>query len=170
MATPYLGEIRVMTFGFTPKGWMACNGQLLAINSYQALFALLGTQYGGNGVQTFALPNLQGRVPVGVGGALGLVQGEFAGEENHTLVTAELPAHSHLVRASTSQASSSNPSGALPAIAATGDACYADGSGNTTLAAASVGAAGGTQPHANLQPFLTLNFCIAASGIFPSRG
>jgi len=170
MATPYLGEIRAMAFGFTPHGWLACDGQLLAINSNQALFALLGTQYGGNGIQNFALPNLQGRVAVGPGGALGMVQGESLGEENHTLLAAELPAHSHLVRASTSQANSPSPAGALPAIAATSDACYAAGSGNTTLAAASVGAAGGAQPHANLQPFLTLNFCIAASGIFPSRG
>ena len=164
MGTPYLGEIRTFSFGFPPKGWAACNGQLLPINQNQALFALLGTQYGGDGVATFALPNLQGRVPWGF--ASSFPQGTKAGEETHALTVAEMPEHTHQANASASTPSLISPQGGAwttqtaNAYAATPD---------STLAAVAVGTAGGSQAHENRPPFLVVNFCIALQGIFPSR-
>ena len=164
MATPYLGEIKVLSFNFPPKGWAFCNGQLLAINQNQALFALLGTNYGGNGTSTFALPNLQGRVPLHMGE--GRVLGESSGEENHTLLTAELPTHVH-----TLQASSANGDTAVPAAHVLSSVSDAYGPANevSSLNSTALASDGAGQPHENMMPFLVLNFCIALSVIFPTQ-
>ena len=168
MGTPYLAEIRVTSFAFAPKGWAMCNGQLLAINQNQALFALLGTQYGGNGTTTFALPNLQGRAPMHFSGAQPI--GQAGGEEVHTLTAAEMPAHVHALRASGKAAASSSPNGGvLAAPARGGTPAYAAPANLVALNPAAVTAAGGGQPHENRPPFLAVNFIIALQGIFPSR-
>ncbi|MGB6687508.1 MAG: tail fiber protein [Terracidiphilus sp.] len=164
MSTPYLGEIRIVSFNFAPKGWALCNGQTLAINQNAALFSLLGTTYGGNGTTTFALPNLQARMPVHVGS--GFVQGQAAGEVNVTLITSQLPAHTHTAQGVTSNASSASATG--NAWAVTAQNAYA-ASPNTTMAPAAAASAGGSQPHPNMPPYLVLNFVIALQGIFPSR-
>ena len=167
MSTPYLGEIKVISFNFAPKGWALCNGQLLPINQNQALFSILGTTYGGNGQTDFALPNLQGRMPVHVGN--GIVLGESAGEEAHTLTVGELPAHSHPALARTAVAATepgTSPAGAL--WAGSGKVAFA-ATANVAMNPQSVGAAGQSQPHTNLGPYLVLNFVIALQGIFPSR-
>ena len=153
-----------MSFNFPPKGWALCNGQLLPINQNQALFALLGTMYGGNGQTTFALPNLRGRVPIHVG--RGFTQGEMVGEEAHTVTISEMPTHTHVLQASGSDANQPNPSGALLAGA---NNAYAPPSSLTTLTPGTVNNTGGSQPHENRHPFLTLSWCIALQGIFPSR-
>lgn len=163
MSTPYLAEIRIFSFNFPPKGWAACNGQLLPISQYTAVFALVGTSYGGNGTTNFALPNLQGRVPVHTGN--GFVLGESAGEAAHTLTTLELPAHTHVPVASSDAANVGNPAGSRWAQ---GNSAY-NPVANATMNSACVATAGGGQPHENRPPFLVLNFCIALTGIFPSR-
>ncbi len=154
MSEPFLAEIRVFPFGYAPRGWARCEGQLLPINQNQALFSLLGTTYGGNGTTTFALPDLRGRTAVGPGAQVGL--GEVGGEEAHTLTPAEA-AHGWGVSA---PATTARPTGALPANGGA-YASPADGP--------SVGPVGGGQPHENRAPFLAINFCIALQGIFPSR-
>ncbi len=164
MSEPFLSEIRIFSFNFAPKGWAMCDGQLLPINQNQALFSLLGTTYGGDGRSTFSLPNLQGRIPVHVGG--GFTLGQIGGEETHKLNINELPAHYHTVIASSSAANVSDPTGAFWADGAKSN--YA-ASPNTTMDPASVLPAGGSQPHNNLSPYLTLNFCIALQGIFPTQ-
>ena len=168
MSTPYLGEIRVTSFSFAPIGWLMCNGQLLPINQYQALFAILGTTYGGNGVNNFQLPNLQGRVPIHFGA--GFTQGQQGGEAAHTLTLSELPAHTHQLYASADLANASLPANALPAVKPRGGRdIYGPVAAPTPLESTAVGATGGSQPHENRPPYLTLNFIIAMSGIFPSR-
>jgi len=163
MSTPYIGEIRIVSFNFAPKGWALCNGQLLAINQNQALFSILGTTYGGNGQVNFALPNFQGRAPLHFGS--GFTLGQIAGEENHTLITTEMPTHTHLVSASS----------AIPDAGTMANNSWAANPGaygsnvTTTMNPASIGNAGGNQPHSNMQPYLVLNFIIALQGIFPSR-
>ncbi len=164
MSTPFLGEIKVVSFNFPPKGWAFCNGQILAIASNTALFSLLGTTYGGNGIETFALPNRQASMPIHVGN--GFVQGSIGGESAHTLLTEEIPAHTHAAQgvstaASTASATSNtwaasiqNPYSATPI---------------TTLAPNTISTTGGGQPHPNMPPYLVLNFIIALVGIFPSR-
>ena len=164
MTEPFIGEIQVFPFGFAPRGWAQCNGQLLPINQNQALFSLLGTMYGGDGRTTFALPDLRGRVALGVGP--GYSQGQQAGEEAHTLSVSEMPAHTHGANASSAAPSTSNPAGAAWANA--GASSYA-ASPNAPMAGNAVAPAGGGQPHENRSPYLTLNFCIALVGIFPSR-
>ena len=164
MTEPFIGEIQVFPFGFAPRGWAQCNGQLLPINQNQALFSLLGTMYGGDGRTTFALPDLRGRVPVGVGN--GFVQGQRAGEEAHTLIVPEMPAHAHQAIASSASPSSPNPSGAT--WANMGANSYT-ASPNAPMAGNAVAPAGGGQPHENRSPYLALNFCIALVGLFPSR-
>jgi microcystin-dependent protein len=164
MAEPFLAEIRLVSFAYAPSGWALCNGQLLPINQNQALFSLLGTNYGGDGRTTFALPNLQGRVPVHVG--QNILLGQQGGEASHTLLQAEMPAHSHLAQGSSGNPDSP-PANAVWA-AAPADA-YSSGPPNTTLHPSALSAAGGSQPHENRQPFLVLNFVIALQGIFPSR-
>ena len=163
MAEPFLSEIRIMSFGFAPKGWALCNGQLLPINQNQALFALLGTTFGGNGQTNFALPDLRGRVPIHVGS--GHILGERAGEQAHTVGQAEMPAHSHFVNASNSDGNTNLPPGTLPAAAAN---VYGPPNALTPIESSTVTNVGGSQPHQNMQPFLTLSFCIALQGIFPS--
>lgn len=163
---PYLGEIRIMAFDFNPHNWALCNGQLMSIQQYVALYSLLGTIYGGNGVSTFALPDLRGRIPLH--NSYDYVLGQSGGEVSHTLSAAEMPAHNHTWRGSTAVATTGAPAGAV--VGAKGrfgrDLL---GAANTTLAPASVGSAGGNLAHDNMQPYLTLNFVIALSGVYPPR-
>jgi microcystin-dependent protein len=174
MSEPFLGEIRVFGFNFAPKGWAKCNGQLLPINQNQALFALLGTQYGGNGITTFALPNLQGRAPVGVGtgsgGAPTVTQGETGGAQHVALTVNQLPAHNHLVNCHGANGNRNSPTGNFPArdLVHLFDT-YADTSDNHTMNAQTIANTGGNQPVPTLSPFLGLNFCIALFGIFPTQ-
>ena len=163
MAEPYLAEIRIFSFNFPPKGWAQCNGQLLPINQNQALFSLLGTNYGGDGRVNFALPNLQGRMPVHVGN--GIVLGEVGGETAHTLTSSELPAHTHAAVGSSTPANLGVPTNNLWAA---GNAAY-NPTPNTTMNPASILPVGGSQAHENMSPYLVLNFCIALQGIFPSQ-
>ena len=168
MAEPFLGEIRVMSFNFSPRGWALCNGQLLPINQNQALFSLLGTTYGGNGQTNFALPNFQGRTPVHVGN--GFIMGQAGGEAAHTLTVAELPTHNHAENASTNAASTNSPSATTVLAQSAAANLYAAAGSN--LVAMNPGAltnVGGSQAHQNMQPYLALNFSIALQGIFPSR-
>lgn len=167
MAEPFLSEIRIMSFGFAPKGWALCNGQLLPINQNQALFSLLGTTYGGNGQVNFALPNLQGRTPIHRGEGYAL--GETGGEQAHTLTAAETPSHTHVLNG-TSSAGTANP--AVPGgnlLATANLPAYGAANNLTPMNAASISNVGGSQAHPNMQPFLTLNFSIALQGIFPSQ-
>lgn len=164
MAEPFLSEIRIMSFGFPPKGWALCNGQLLPINQNQALFSLLGTTFGGDGRVNFALPDLRGRLPIHVGGSHTL--GERGGEQAHTLSAAEIPTHVHVVQASSTTGNTAN--GANNLLATVPGRLYTDASNTTTLAPGTITSVGGGQAHLNMQPFLTLNFSIALQGIFPS--
>jgi microcystin-dependent protein len=167
MAEPFLSEIRIMSFGFAPKGWALCNGQLLPINQNQALFSLLGTTYGGDGRVNFALPNLQGRVPIHRGP--GYTLGERGGEPAHTLTTSELPTHIHRLHASTGPASTNVPAGNTVLAASNPQNIYGPTSNFVPMAPSEIGNAGGSQSHQNMQPFLTLTFAIALMGIFPSQ-
>lgn len=163
MGTPYLGEIRIFSFSFPPKGWAFCNGQTLPINQNQALFAILGTTYGGNGTTNFLLPNLQGRVPVHVGS--GILLGQSGGETAHTLIAPEMPAHTHQATGSSTPANLGDPTGNLWAA---GNAAY-NPAPNTTMNPGCITSIGGSQPHENMSPYLTLSICIALQGIFPSQ-
>jgi microcystin-dependent protein len=163
MAEPFLSEIRIMSFVFAPKGWALCNGQLLPINQNQALFSLLGTTFGGDGRVNFALPDLRGRTPIHVGG--GHTLGERGGEQAHTLSIAELPTHTHVLQGSNTNAATNSPTNNVLANAT---AVYHSPSSLTALNPGSVTNVGGSQAHLNMQPFLTLSFCIALQGIFPS--
>ncbi len=153
-----------MAFGFPPKGWALCNGQLLPIMQNQALFSLLGTTYGGDGRTNFALPNLQGRIPIHFGA--GYVLGQNGGEQVHTLSVNEIPAHFHVAQASRDNGSSPIP-GTTSVLGAVNNA-YGPSANTVTLAPATIDSTGGSQPHQNLQPFLALSFCIALQGIFPT--
>ena len=163
MAEPFLSEIRMMSFVFAPKGWALCNGQLLPINQNQALFSLLGTTFGGDGRVNFALPDLRGRVPIHVGS--GHTLGERAGEPAHILSIAELPTHTHVVSGSPSNA---NVAPAVGNVLAAANNAYGPAASLVALGATSLANTGGSQAHLNMQPFLTLSFCIALQGIFPS--
>lgn len=164
MSSPFISEIRIMSFNFPPKGWAFCNGQLLPINQNQALFSLLGTTYGGDGRVNFALPNLQGSVPVHTGN--GFTLGQKGGEVNHTLLVGEMPAHNHPVFGSSNNGDNVTPAGnVLGAVAG----LYGPPSTPTAISPSTVSATGGSQPHTNLQPYLALAFCIALQGIFPSQ-
>ncbi|WP_395688256.1 phage tail protein [Caenimonas koreensis] len=179
MSQPFLSEIKVVSFNFAPKGWAMCNGQTLPINQNQALFALLGTTYGGNGQTTFALPNLQGRVPIHMGA--GFTLGERAGEIAHTLIQQEMPTHNHVVsgRGDTMPATAANsvPTGKTFAggqVAQQGGQSvalnlYGPYASLVAMAPDAVTNLGGSQPHENMMPYLTLNFIIALQGIFPSQ-
>jgi len=168
MPTPFLAEIRLTSFAFAPSGWAFCNGQVLSINQYTALFSLLGTIYGGNGTTNFALPDLRGRAPMHVSNTYTL--GARGGEESHTLTVAEMPAHLHALRASGQVAASSSPNaGVLAAVARGGTPAYAGATNLEPLNPAAVVATGGGQPHENRPPFLAMNFIIALTGIYPSR-
>ena len=164
MAEPFLSEIRLFSFAFAPKGWALCNGQLLPINQNQALFSLLGTTYGGDGRVNFALPNLQGKTPIHVGN--GHTLGETGGEQAHTVSLNEMPTHTHVL-----QGTANNGTAAIPTstyLATTPNQAYHDPTNLTSLVPGTVTNTGGSQAHLNMQPFLTLSFCIALQGIFPS--
>lgn len=165
MSEPFIGEIKLFSFNFAPRFWALCNGQLLAINQNQALFSLLGTTYGGNGTTNFALPNFQGRTPISRGS--GFVQGQISGVENVTLISTQLPQHNHTMVASSSAPAQRSPSGGYLSTFPTENAYSGAGTSNTAMNP--TGVAGANQGHPNIQPSLVLNFCIALSGIFPSR-
>jgi microcystin-dependent protein len=169
MTNVFIGEIRIYGFGFAPRGMALCNGQIMQIAQNTALFSLLGTTYGGNGQTTFGLPNLQSRVPLHQGQGPGLSQyvlGEETGTETVTLLQSQMPSHNHLANASNNDPTDATPQNNVPAnIPAGGYAATA----NTNMNPSMIGLSGGNQPHANLQPLLVLNFCIALVGIFPSR-
>ena len=164
MGTPFMSEIKIVSFNFAPQGWAMCNGQLLPINQNQALFSLLGTTFGGNGQTNFGLPNLQGRAPMHMGN--GHTLGETAGQQAVTLNIQQLPTHTHNLNALDANGTLGGPTGNLLAQFNNG---YTSPSQLTTLTPGTVPNVGGSQPHLNMQPFLTLIFCIALQGAFPSR-
>ena len=164
MAEPFLSEIRIFSFGFPPKGWALCDGQLLPINQNQALFSLLGTTYGGDGRVNFGLPDLRARVPIHTGS--GHTLGERGGEQAHTLSISELPTHVHTAVASSTNANAIVPTGNVLAAA---NNLYTGPTNLTALMPGTVANVGGSQAHLNMQPFLVINFSIALQGIFPSQ-
>lgn len=166
MAEPFLSEVRIMSFVFAPRGWALCNGQLLPINQNQALFSLLGTTFGGDGRVNFALPDLRGRTPIHVGS--GHTLGERGGEQAHTLSIAELPTHTHVLNATSNQATTSTSGTGVMLAQSTGTFLYAAATNLVAMAPGAISPVGGSQAHLNMQPFLTLSFCIALQGIFPS--
>ncbi len=171
MSEPYLGEIRIFGFNFPPQGWASCNGQTLPISQNTALFSLLGTTYGGDGVTTFALPDLQSRVAIHQGQGAGLSAysaGQAGGAESVTLLPGQMPVHTHPVHASNSPAGAHGPQGRTLARAGT-DIYAAAPDTSTVMNAGMLGDAGDNDPHPNIQPYLVLNFCIALQGIFPAR-
>jgi microcystin-dependent protein len=163
MAEPFLSEIRIMSFVFAPKGWALCNGQLMPINQNQALFSLLGTTFGGDGRVNFALPDLRGRTPIHVGS--GHTLGERGGEQAHTLSVAELPTHTHVLNVTNNNGTTNGTVGSLLAAFSSG---YHGPQQLTSMSPGTIANVGGSQAHLNMQPFLTLSFCIALQGIFPS--
>lgn len=164
MAEPFLGEIRLFSFGMIPRGWLPCQGQLLPVQSNQALFSLLGTAYGGNGSTTFGLPDLRGRVPLHITAAYPL--GVAGGETTHTLTMNEIPMHTHTVTASSAAPTALSPVGAVwPQI----DNTYAASGTNVQMGPRTVSTTGGSQAHNNMQPYTTVSFCIATTGTYPSR-
>lgn len=170
---PYLGAIEWVAFDFAPQGWAFCNGQLLPINQNQALYSLIGTMYGGNGVTNFALPDLRGRTPIGTGqlheGGPTYTPGQQVGAETHTLTLQELPTHGHPLGASDRRGTSADPGPGAPALAGGTRAFVDKDVAEGTMAATAVSAHGGGQPHENMQPYVTLNAIIALRGTFPSR-
>ena len=167
MAEPFLGQVKIVAFNFAPKGWALANGQIMPINQNQALFSLLGTTYGGNGQTTFALPNLQGRLPLHFDAVFPL--GASAGEETHALTTSEMPPHAHGLPAQTGAASPGLGPVTGNSFASSATQPYRSGGTAVALAAGSVAAAGGSQPHENRPPYLVLTFIIALQGLFPAR-
>lgn len=173
MAQPFIGEIRMTGFNFAPAGWALCNGQIMSIAQNAALFSLLGTQFGGDGVSNFALPNLQSRVPIHQGQGTGLsayFMGQLAGVETVTLTQNQMPIHHHLVNVVTSGGNTASPSNAFPAAESTGTSLnYSSTNPDAEMSPAAITDAGGNQPFTNIQPYLCVNFIIALTGIFPSR-
>jgi microcystin-dependent protein len=180
MADPFLGEIRMVGWNFAANGWALCNGQLMSISQYSALFSLLGTAFGGDGQSTFALPNLQGRVPIHQGNGTGLspyVMGEYAGNEQVSLLIGEIPQHNHLMGISNLPGQLADPTGGILAQGNSGSdrapilvSDYISSTATGTLAPTAISTAGNSLPHNNIQPCLCINFIIALVGIFPSRG
>ncbi len=174
MTSPFVAEIRIFGFNFAPKGWAQCDGQIMSISQNTALFSLLGTTYGGNGTSNFALPNLQGSTPIQAGQGAGLSLrdlGEVGGEQTVTLLETEMPAHTHSVNAASVSASANDPTGdvwAATTIARQGVNTYGT-TGGATMGFNALNLAGGDQPHNNMMPYITLNFCIALQGVFPAR-
>src|SRR5690349_6535740 len=164
MGTPFLGEIKIISWNFAPQGWTFCNGQLMPINQNQALFSILGTTYGGDGRTTFGLPDLRGRAPVHMGA--GLTLGERLGEEAHTITMSEMAAHNHMVSASSAAPDQGLATGNEWAALASG---YTNQSPDTTFVPTALTNTGGSQPHTNIQPLIVLNFIIAVQGVFPSQ-
>src|SRR5882672_3084086 len=171
MGTPFMGEIKIISWNFSPKGWAYCNGQFLPINQNQALFSLLGTMYGGNGQTTFALPDLRGRTPFHMSGSF--TEGQAGGSEFVTLNIQQLPTHTHSLTGNNAVVGAANNSTvATPTgnfFANSGKNVFATGNPNAAMAPGTVTNVGGSQPHENRSPFLVLNFCIALVGAFPSR-
>jgi microcystin-dependent protein len=167
MAEPFLSEIRLMSFGFPPKGWALCDGQLLPINQNQALFSLLGTTYGGDGRVNFGLPDLRGRAPIHMGS--GHTLGERGGEQAHTLSIAEIPTHVHTANASSTPANTNTPGIAIGLATSALSQLYGPPANLQAMAANALTNTGGSQAHLNMQPFLVINFSIALQGIFPSQ-
>ena len=169
MGTPFLSEIKLVSFNFAPKGWASCNGQILPINQNQPLFSLLGTTYGGNGQTTFALPNLQGRLVAHAGGSNNSTLGQQGGAASHTLSIAELPTHVHFMSGTSAAADLSAPTNA---VLATPDVNFGDAYGPplnlVAMNPAAISNVGGSQAHENMQPYLVLHYIIALQGVFPS--
>jgi len=177
VADPFVAEIRMFGFNFAPTGWAQCNGQLMPISQNTALFSLLGTMYGGNGVSTFGLPDLAGSAPIHFGQAPGLsdrVQGETGGEPSVTLIQSEMPSHGHALGASTGTGTSADPAGNVWAAGKVGRQAVslyapAPGPNPPAMSPLALAVSGGSLPHNNMPPFLAVNFCIALQGVFPPR-
>jgi microcystin-dependent protein len=173
MTDPFVAEVRLFGFNFAPRGWAMCNGQLLPISQNTALFSLLGTMYGGDGKSTFALPDLQGNVPVHVGQGPGLsqrFQGEMGGSDAVTLISSEMPAHSHSIQVSPDPAEIATPGAGLALARSVGGQSYQTSAATLVpMATQALPPAGGSLPHNNLMPYLVVNFCIALQGVFPPR-
>jgi len=170
VSEPFVGEIKLFSFPFAPRNWAFCNGTILSIAQNQALFALLGTTYGGNGIQTFALPDLRGRIPVHRSNDGSFQLGQTGGEESVTLSQSAMPVHNHLLLGTTTAGDKKIPKTTLGASPVATNFYYSPLTDTPTLLDPnSIGAAGGTQPHTNMQPYLVMNYCIALFGIFPSR-
>jgi len=167
MSEPFLSEIRIYGFNFAPRGWAQCDGQILPINQNQSLYSLLGTTYGGDGRTSFALPDLRGRTPVHPG-ADGVTLGQKTGEETHALSIDELPAHTHTAQASSNLGDNPNPGGRALGATVPSEVYHGD-ENRVAMRIGTVANVGGGQGHENMQPYLTLNFCIALTGLFPSR-
>jgi microcystin-dependent protein len=167
VGTPFIAEVKIISWNFAPKGWAFCDGQLLPINQNQALFSILGTNYGGDGRVNFGLPDLRGRVPVHTGGPIGAVVGGVGGEEVHTLTQSEMPQHYHTMSGISNDGTVQIPTNAF--LGAAGAQPYHGPTNLVAMDPASISFAGNSQPHENRSPFLVLNFIIALTGIFPSR-
>lgn len=167
MPDAYLGEIRAFAFGYAPRGWQACDGQVLPIQQFQSLYSLLGTTYGGNGTTSFALPDLRGRVPIDASPQH--PQGESDGEEAQVLTSTQMPTHAHQWMADGEVADSASPADALSAASTATDPQWANATATVAMAVEFVGTAGAGAGHNNMQPYLALEFCIATEGIFPPR-
>jgi microcystin-dependent protein len=168
----YLGVIKIFGFNFTPNGWMMCQGQLLPISQNAALFSLLGTTYGGDGRTTFALPDLRGRVPIGMGQGPGLsnyTPGQTGGTESVTLLATQLPSHNHSLQGYSTAGTTASPAGALSANSGSLDPEYSQSGTLTTMSTQAIGNTGNNQPHSNLQPYIAFNYCICTNGLYPSR-
>lgn len=165
MGTPFMSEIKIISWNYPPKGWAFCNGQLLPINQNQALFSLLGTTYGGDGRVNFALPDLRGRAPIHQGA--GFTEGQAGGEASHTLTMSEMTAHNHFMSGTSTTGTLNNGTANVFGVSQT--PIYSGFSNPTPLIAGSITSVGGSQPHNNMQPYLVVNYIIALQGAFPSR-